>query len=111
MNYIKDMGAKEYEIKKIVLADGTEFDIDKITGLAVIKESGKGLEYNWKITYCAKGKNDLLALSNQCNMMAHAFKFMRENDIEFDEACTIYDKMLEKARKIKEKREILGFDS
>ncbi|MCK9556382.1 hypothetical protein M0R36_11330 [bacterium] len=103
MNCIKDMGDTTYEIKKIVLADGTEFDIDKITGLAVVKESGEGLEYNWKITYCAKGKNDLLALSNQCTMMAHAFKFMREKNIEFDEACTIYDKMLEEARKIKEK--------
>jgi hypothetical protein len=28
---------------------------------------------------------------------------MREKNIEFDEACTIYDKMLEEARKIKEK--------
>jgi hypothetical protein len=110
MNYIKDMGAKAYEIKKIIMADGTEFDIDKITGLAVVKESGKGLEYNWKITYCAKGKNDLLALSNQCSMMAYAFKFMREKDIGFDEACKMYDEMLEAGRRIKEKRERLGLD-
>jgi hypothetical protein len=97
-NNIEDMGAKTYEIKKIILADGTEFDINKIVGFTILKESGEGDEYNWKITYCAKGKNDLLALSNQCSMAAYAFKFMREHDIDFSEACEMYDEMIEIAR-------------
>lgn len=98
INNIEDMGTKTYEIKKLILADGTEFDINKIVGFTILKESGEGFEYNWKITYCAKGKNDLLALSNQCNMAAHAFKFMRECDIDFDTACKMYDEILEAAR-------------
>lgn len=103
MNYIKDVGPETYEIKKIILKDGTEFDINKITGFTILKESGEGFEYNWKITYCAKSKNDLLALSNQCNMAAYAFKFMREDDITFDEACKRYDEMIAYAKSARDK--------
>jgi hypothetical protein len=99
MNDIKDMGSKTYEIKKIILADGTEFDIDKIVGFTILKYSGEGNNYKWKIHYCAKSKLDLKALSNQCTMAAYAFSFMARHGMKFDEACKLYDEMMEEARR------------
>lgn len=99
MDYIKDVGKKTYEIKKIILADGTEFDINKIIGFTVLKESGEGNQYNWKVHYCAKSKLDLAALSNQCNMAAYAFSFMDKYGITFHEGCQLYDEMMKEARK------------
>lgn len=88
-----------YEIKKIILKDGTNLDIDKITHVALIKDKQKGNHIDYKITYCAKNDNELLSMSNECSMLAHAFKFMREYHIPFDEACIIYDKYIEEKRK------------
>ena len=33
-------------------------------------------------------------------MLAHAFKFMRDYDIDFDKACMMYDEMIEAGRKL-----------
>jgi len=104
MNYLDKKEPTTYEIKKIILKDGTILDIDKITHVAVIKEKetnkNEEIYYDWKITYAAKTKNDLLALSNQCSMLAHAFKFMRQYDINFDKACIMYDEPIEEGRKL-----------
>jgi hypothetical protein len=104
MNYLEKKEPTAYEIKQIILKDGTILDVDKIVHVAVVKEKEtkkcKEIHYDWKITYFGKNKNDLLALSNQCSMLAHVFKFMREYDIDFDKACIMYDEMIEAGRKL-----------
>ena len=92
----KDPG--EYQIKKIELNDGTILEVDKIVHISVVKRKQTGDHYDFTISYTAASRDDLLALSNECNMLAHAFKFMREYNISFDEACKMYDDYLEVAR-------------
>ena len=90
-----------YEIKKIILNDGTELNIDKITHAAIVKDRRYGDNIAFKITYCCKDKDELIALSNQCNLMAYAFKFMSEYNVSFEEATFMYDEMLNLAKKMK----------
>jgi hypothetical protein len=90
-----------YEIRKIILNDGTELDINKITHAAIVKDRRDGDNIEFKITYCCKEKDELLALSNQCNLMAYAFKFMSEYNVSFDEAAKMYDELLKEAKKMK----------
>lgn len=87
-----------YEVKKIILNDGTELDIDKITHAAIVKDRRDGNNIEFKITYCCKQKDELLALSNQCNLIAYAFKFMHKYNIDFEEATFMYDEMLKEAK-------------
>lgn len=96
---IKEYNKTKYEIKKIILNDNTELEINKIVHVALVKESQKGNQFDFKITYGAKTKEDLLALSNECSMLAHAFKFMREYNIDFTTACNMYDDYIEEAYK------------
>ena len=60
-----------YEIKQITLKDGTVLDINKITHVALIKESRKGNNINFKITYYCNLKDELITMSNQCMMLAY----------------------------------------
>lgn len=81
----------EYEIKKIVLQDGTEIDVNKLTHVAIIKHSQKGNKYNFKLTHCMRTEQDSKALSNQCLMLAHVFNMMDKHKVSFEEAATLYD--------------------
>jgi hypothetical protein len=90
-----------YEIRKIILNDGTELDINKITHAAIVKDRRDGDNIEFKITYCCKEKDELLALSNECTLMAYAFKFMHKYNIDFEEATFMYDEMLKEAKKRK----------
>lgn len=98
----KEMTA--YEIKKIILKDGTILDIDKITHVALIKERRVGNNIDFKITYCCKNEDELMTLSNECCMLSYVFKFMSQNNISFEKACNVYDSMIEEAKKIKRNR-------
>jgi len=91
-----------YEIRKIILNDGTELDVDKITHAAIVKDRRDGDNIEFKITYCCKEKDELKALSNQCNLMAYAFKFMSEYNVTFEEAVKMYDELLNLAKKMKD---------
>lgn len=101
MDYLEKKDDKEYQIKKLILTDDTVIEPNYLTHISIIKNKQNANEYDFKISYGYKSKNDLLALSNQCNKMAHVFKFMREYNIEFDHACIMYDKGIEKGRKEK----------
>jgi len=91
-----------YEIRKIILNDGTELDINKITHAAIVKDRRDGDNIEFKITYCCKKKDELKALSNQCTALAHIFKFMHLYDICFEDAESMYFRYLEEAKKIKD---------
>lgn len=101
MDRLEEKDPKEYQIKKLILTDDTVIEPNYLTHISIIKDKQKGNEYDFKISYGYKSKDDLLALSNQCNKMAHVFKFMRKYDITFEKACYTYDKAIEKGRKNK----------
>lgn len=98
MSNVETKKPDEYEIKKIVLKDGTEIDVDKLTHVAILKHSQKGNEYYFKITHCMRTKKDSRALSNKCLLLAHAFNMMDKHNITFEEATTIYDETMEQLR-------------
>ena len=89
---------KKYQIKKIELNDGTILKVDKIVHVSVVKRKQTGNHFDFDISYTATSKDDLLALSNECSMLAYTFKFMREYNISFDEACKMYFIYIEVAR-------------
>lgn len=105
---IEEFEKTKYEIKKIILNDNTELEINKIVHVALVKEKQEGNQFDFKITYGAKTKDDLLALSNECSMLAHVFKFMREYNIDFVKACKMYDELIEKAYKFKNEMDKKG---
>ncbi|MFX0136107.1 MAG: hypothetical protein ACFFDN_20875 [Candidatus Hodarchaeota archaeon] len=90
-----------YEIKQIILKDGTILDINKITHAALIKEKRKNNRIYFKITYCCNDSDELIALSNECCMLTYVFKFMNQHNISFEDACKLYDDMMQEAKKLK----------
>ena len=105
---LEDRGTLAYQIKKIELNDGTILDVNSITHATLVKDvfDKDKNEVLFKVSYCFKDKTDLLALSNQCVMLAHTFKFMREYNIDFKEAVCMYDKILEEAKNNMKKNNI-----
>lgn len=89
----------EYEIKKIILNDGTVLDVDKITHVGLIKESRKGNDINFKITYYCPLNDELITLSNECMMLSYVFKLMSQIGVSFEVGCNMYDDMIHEARK------------
>ena len=83
--YLK--GESKYQIKKIILEDDKEIELDNITHVLLCKERNvdeKQADYN--ISYKVIEKRDYQPLSNQMFMMSNVLKLMGKYDFDFETA-------------------------
>ena len=103
INKIKNQeNVDDFEIVSFKLKDGTEVKTNKDTHVMILKDRRIENRYGFKITYLFEDEDELQILSNKCNMLAHVFKYMKEERLTFEEGVIKYDNMIETRRKLME---------
>lgn len=104
MDKIKVKGISKFQVKKVIMEDGSEFDLDKICHIFIAKENDdkKNNIANFVTSYFFKNEEGYM-LSNQCLMMANVIKYMDICNIGFEEAVKMHEEYIEELKKKWEK--------
>ena len=93
-------GKSDFQVKYIILEDGTKLDLDNITHVLILKARKNNKEYEFCLSQNVKEKNDYKALSNQAFLMANVLKIMALKNVDFGTATKIHieymDKLIER---------------
>jgi hypothetical protein len=93
-------GKSDFQVKYIILEDGTKLDINDIAHVLILKARKNNKEYEFCLSQNVKQKNDYKALSNQAFLMANVLKIMALQNVDFGTATKIHieymDKLIER---------------
>jgi len=93
-------GKSDFQVKYIILEDGTKLDINNIAHVLILKARKNDKEYEFCLSQNVRKKNDYKALSNQAFLMANVLKIMALKNVDFETATKIHieymDKLIER---------------
>lgn len=83
-------GISDFQVKYIILEDGTKLDLKNITHALILKARKNDKEFEFCLSQNAKEKIDYKALSNQAFLMSNAFKIMHQKNVDFETAIQMH---------------------